>query len=630
MASDLIKSGKSQRAPRLSLRATLWIGFGGLLIVLLTASGMGVVVLSHYNRAFDRVFHENYDSVVYCEQMKEALDGLNEEAQRLLWDGSVERQTAGQWERQFSENIYKQRHNCFLFHEQEKSDAVGSSWERYRDEYHRFLAGSVSDPRTFYRQVLLPHQGDLRRGVQEIIGMNLRNMVDVDGQIRGTMDAVRSALLILAAAGSTLTLIFVLVIGPAMLRPLSALTRSARQISEGQLDLSVDIPTRDEVGQLAAAFNVMAERLREARQRDRDRLARTEQTTQMAIDSLPDAVVVLGANGDIELTNRAATDLFGLMPGVASAVPAWLSSLHGEVIHNGFRSHPKGYRSAIQKFWNGEERFFLPEAVPLRASDGRTVGVTVVAADVTRHKHADEAKSDLVSTVSHELRTPLTSIRMAVHLLAEETFGAPLMAQQQELLRTARDNSDRLHRILENLLSISRIESGRAPLKLEPVSAGEILSHAVAPLRASFAEAGVLLSSEVSPDVVVAADMSCVSHVLTNLLSNALRFSPRGAEVRVTCRPDSDHATFSVSDAGPGIAPEHLPHLFEKFYRVGTPAHPAGAGLGLAIAKEIVTAHGGTISVGSTGGRGASFAFTLPRSSTAHDDSTAQVHVTQS
>ncbi|HEX4792684.1 MAG TPA: ATP-binding protein, partial [Humisphaera sp.] len=614
MESDPAKPDSTpHRRHQLTVRSKLRLSFGALLLVLLTASGMGVIVLSHYNRTFNRIFHENYDSVSYCHQMNEALDALNEEAQRQIWDASPAAPSViTDWETQFTDNITKQRHNCFLYREQEKSDAVAASFEKYRRELAGFRDGTVGDRRDFYRLTLLPHVGLLRNSVQELIAMNLRNMVDVDGQVRRTMDAVRSALLIVAAAGLLLAILFVVIIGPAMLRPLSTLTRSAQQIAEGQLDLSVDVPTRDELGQLAAAFNMMAERLREARQRDRDRLARTEQTTQMAIDSLPDAVVVLGANGDIELTNRSATDLFGLTPRGATPPPSWLTALFEQVIETGQRFEPKGYRSAIQRFSNGDERFYLPHAVPLRANDGRTVGVTVISADVTHLKHADEAKSDLVSTVSHELRTPLTSIRMAVHMLAEETFGAPLVDQQKELLRTACDNSDRLHRILESLLSISRIESGRAPLKLEPVQAREIVSHAIAPLQSNFADAGVRLLTDVSSEVMVMADMSCVGHVLTNLLSNALRFSSRGGEVRVSCACTTDQAVFTVSDDGPGIADEHIPHLFEKFYRVATPSHPAGAGLGLAIAKEIVAAHGGAIAVESQRGHGASFVFSLP------------------
>lgn len=273
---------------------------------------------------------------------------------------------------------------------------------------------------------------------------------------------------------------------------------------------------------------------------------------------------------------------------------------------------PRRISDAIQKFYAGEERFFLPHAFPLRADDGRAVGVTVVLADVTPLKHADEAKSNLVSTVSHELRTPLTSIRMAVHMLVEETFG-PLLPDQKQLLKTACDNSDRLHRILEHLLGISRIESGSVPLKLEQMSVTEIVSNAANSLQASFDVAGITLMTAVHPrDAVVLADRNCIGYVLANLLSNALRHTPRNGVVRVACRTTNDGlANFTVSDTGHGIAEEHIPHVFEKFFRVATSDAPAGAGLGLAIAKEVVDAHGGRIFVDPAASRGAIFNFTL-------------------
>ena len=616
MASDSTTTVTSiSPRPGLSLRAKIWIGFGGLLLILLLASVTSVVTLNRYSRAFEKVFHENYDSVIYCQRMKQALDGLNGKALARLWNSSADgHESVVRWEEQFAENIDHQRRNCFLPHEQEKSDAIGANWQRYHADFEQFISVTqVDQRRTAYTDMILPEDRQLRLAIDDVMEMNLRNMAEVDGQVRSTLAAVRNALLVLAAAGSLLALVFVGVFGPSMLRPLSGLTRSARQIADGQLDLSVEVPSHDEVGQLAEAFNIMAQRLREARERDRERLIRTEQTTQMAIDSLPDAVVVLGSDGGIELTNRAANDLFGFSPHDDLASHPWLTSLHAQVLESGRRHQPDGYRTAIQKFRDGEEHFFLPHAVPLLNGQGRAIGVTVVLADVTRLKQADEAKSNLVSTVSHELRTPLTSIRMAAHMLAEETFG-PLTLKQSELLKTACDNSNRLHRILEDLLGISRIEYGRAPLKLEPIPAAEIISNALASLRTGFVDAGIELCDASDPSgALVLADPSCVGHVLTNLLSNAMKHTRRDGKVTVTFRDVADHVTFTVADNGPGIAPEHVPHVFEKFYRAATAHAPAGAGLGLAIAKEIVEAHGGNIWVKSEHGQGSSFAFTLRR-----------------
>jgi signal transduction histidine kinase len=371
----------------------------------------------------------------------------------------------------------------------------------------------------------------------------------------------------------------------------------------------VQIGNEDEVGQLAAAFNVMTERLRTTRRQDLERLARTRQTVQRAIDSLRDAIIVLNQDGEVELTNRAAMDVFGLAP--SAIAPPWLVSLHARALAAGRQWEPEGYASAMQKFIGGKEHFFLPHAVPLHGEDGTTVGVTVVLADVTNLRAVDEAKSDLVATVSHELRTPMTSVRMAVHMLAEETFGV-LRPEQRELLKTACDNSDRLHGIIENLLGISRIESGRVTLKLEPMRAWAIVSGSIALLEASFEDAEIRLVRVDSPtDTMVMADVSCVGHVLANLLSNALRHTSRGGEVRVSYQQEAVIVRFVVADNGVGIAAEDLPRIFDKFYRVSRSSGPEGAGLGLTIAKEIVEAHGGTIGAESELGKGTTFSFTL-------------------
>src|SRR5262249_50317667 len=148
---------------------------------------------------------------------------------------------------------------------------------------------------------------------------------------------------------------------------------------------------------------------------------------------------------------------------------------------------PQGYRAAVHFFDNGEERFLLPRAVPMLDSAHRVIGVTVILVDVTRLRHADELKSAFVSTVSHELRTPLTSVRMTVNMLADATFG-PLTGKQRQLVKAARDDSERLYKIIDNLLNMSRIESGRARFQFQRLTAQHIINQALEPLRDSFLE----------------------------------------------------------------------------------------------------------------------------------------------
>jgi signal transduction histidine kinase len=454
----------------------------------------------------------------------------------------------------------------------------------------------------------------LKQLTQQISDMNMTNIMSVDGQVKQTLTEVRDAVLILVLAGTVISSALVAGVGASILRSVRSLTRSARQIESGNLDLVVDVNSRDEIGQLAEAFNSMAGKLREFRQSDHDRLLRTQLTTQLAIDSLPDAVFVVSPQGEIEISNRTAEHHFGIAPGVGvnSLHLRWLTDLCTRVLADQHAFEPEGYRSAIQLFENQQERFLLPRAVPMLAKDGAILGITVILVDVTRLRHADEIKSGLVSTVSHELRTPLTSIRMGVLMLGEEKLG-PLTPRQRKSLSTVRDDTDRLHRIIENLLSMGRIESGGDRFVTRRMSAQEIVSLAVESLRIGYDEKGVLLTIAISHDLpTVSADPSCIEVALGNLLSNALKFTPGDGEVSITVHADGSALIFDVKDSGLGIPPAHASRIFERFYRIPQKDGPTGAGLGLAISKEIVEAHGGRIWFTSDLGGGSTFSFTLP------------------
>jgi two-component system, NtrC family, sensor histidine kinase KinB len=237
--------------------------------------------------------------------------------------------------------------------------------------------------------------------------------------------------------------------------------------------------------------------------------------------------------------------------------------------------------------------------------------VTIVLQDVTRLMRFDELKNDLVATVAHEFRTPLTSLRMAVHLTAEEVVG-PLTEKQAELMSAARQDCERLQAIVDDLLDLSRIQSGRMALKVEPVEAGSLIESAPPGLR-SAAEAGrvELAVSTPEPPLEVRGDPERIQLVLGNLLANAIRHTPPGGKVELRALASGGAARFEVRDTGEGIPREHLDHVFEKFYRVPG-ARSGGVGLGLYIAREIVAAHGGSMGAESEPGKGSTFWFTLP------------------
>ena len=235
--------------------------------------------------------------------------------------------------------------------------------------------------------------------------------------------------------------------------------------------------------------------------------------------------------------------------------------------------------------------------------------------DVTKFHLLDRLKSDMVSTVSHELKTPLTSVQMAIHLLLEELVG-PLTPKQIELLLAARQDSDRILTMINDLLDLTRIEQGRVELELEAVPAEELIADAVKRLQSQAQAAGLSLTSEFSgARLSVMVDRDRIEHVFDNLVMNAIQHTARGGSIRLgAIAGDGDRVRFVVRDTGEGIAAEHVARIFEKFYRVPSSTHAGGAGLGLAIVREIVSAHGGQIDVSSQPGKGTAFTFTLPHS----------------
>ena len=219
-------------------------------------------------------------------------------------------------------------------------------------------------------------------------------------------------------------------------------------------------------------------------------------------------------------------------------------------------------------------------------------------------------QSEFIATASHELRTPLTSVQMGVHLLLERAVGE-LTEKQVEVLSACREDCERLDKLMRDLLDVSRIEAGESKPRLEPIKTRDLINDAIKEFRPQVESKGLDFSVEAAFDLPpVMADRSQVERVLSNLVVNAMRYTKHG-EIKIIVQPRGNSVAVSVSDTGSGIPQEYLPHIFDKFVQVPGAA-TGGAGLGLAISKLIVEAHGGQISVQSERGKGSTFTFTLP------------------
>jgi signal transduction histidine kinase len=324
---------------------------------------------------------------------------------------------------------------------------------------------------------------------------------------------------------------------------------------------------------------------------------------------------VINPEGEVEVATEPAREAFGLKSGarVRDLPSPWMAGLCVEALASGRIAEPEGAQAVVQQFVRNEERFYRPRAVPILDSGRNPAGVVLILQDVTQQRRQDEMKSGVISTVSHQLKTPLTSIRMAIHLLLEEKIGM-LTPKQEDLLLAAGEDADRLHAIVEELLDIGRIGSGKVRMDLSPLSPQRMVLEGLEPYRSAARDQGVTLGVDVPenlPDVW--ADPTRIAHVFANLLLNALKYTPPGGSVSISARAEEEVVRFQVSDTGIGIPDRYLPRIFEQFFRVPDQGPGTGAGLGLAIVKEIVEAHGGTVGVESREGEGSTFLFSLRR-----------------
>lgn len=600
------------------LRQKLLLAFAGLFFFLVLVAGVGLAVIERVTLSFDRIFRENLTSIQACRQMAEDAEEINQILMAKLWEG-LEADSVAILSRtaDFDRHIRFQQGNITLPGEKQITDSLAEVWEDFRSSSLRLLNSEDQPPilKGAYRLEVRPLFHAIKQHTLAIAELNSQNILSADGQVRAQARATRRTMVLLLSSAGAFVLLLLFLLGKVILKPIQSLTRSAQEIEKGNLDLTLKTGSRDELGQLAEAFNTMAARLREFRRADRAKLERIQGTTQIAINSLPDAVAVLGKDGMVEMSNAAAERLFGIKPGFHAhrlGLP-WLGPLFEKARGGKLPLHPHSYESALQIFQEGKERFFLPHAIPIPDEFGSLSGMTLVLADVTELRRLDETKSDLLSTVSHELKTRLTSIRMAVHLLMDEKVGS-LNERQSDLLTAAREDSEHLYHIIESLLDIGRIRAGRLLMDLQPLDAKKTVLKAAEGFRKAFQEKGVRLVihlPEILPGII--ADEARAPLVFSNLLANALKFTDAGGEVEIRAEVETDRVRFRVRDTGIGILLEEQPRIFERFYRGTRGNEPGGAGLGLAIAKEIVEAHGGTLQVVSRAGAGSTFSFDFKR-----------------
>jgi NtrC-family two-component system sensor histidine kinase KinB len=606
----------------MTLRQRLLLTLAPSLVLLAVLGAVGVYLLDRVSGRINAILRENYDSVVAMVGLNEALERIDSSFTLAILGGEEQARPSydRNW-REYERRLANQVKNVTILpRERELTDDLVERTKRYRAAGERFWQMKTDERRIAYleKSGLLAQFRGIKEVTQEIRELNQRHMEHASASARRT---ARDALLFFAV-GLVVTGALAVLLGwwttRAILRPIQDVTESARAIGLGDLDHVVTATSRDELGQLAESFNRMARQLRDFRRTQLAQLLRAQRTSQATIDSFPDPVLGIEPGGRVEMANPAARRLIGLpAPADQAVTPVWapppsLVEPLREALERHRPYQGESFDQVVTFRQGSEERAYLPQIYPIQDPYGGTIGAAVVLDDVTRFRLLDQVKSDLVATVSHELKTPLTSVRLVLHLLLEETVG-PLTPKQSELLIDARDNAERLLGMIENLLVLARLEQARDAVQIGPQSAANLLRAAADNVRPRADDRHLELVVEAADTLpAIAADPGRLGQALNNLLDNALTYTPPGGKITLSAAEQDGHVRLAVSDSGPGIPREYLPHVFERFFRVPGQSAPSGTGLGLAIVREIVTSLHGQVRCHSQPGEGTTFELILP------------------
>jgi len=423
----------------------------------------------------------------------------------------------------------------------------------------------------------------------------------VDAAVNSVTRAVVLATLLAAAIAA----LAAWAIARAVTRPVRRLTRAAESLAAGELGHKVAVPSRDELGQLARAFNEMSASLRGKV----TELSAEKNRLSGVLSNMADGVIMADAEGAIRLANRTAGKLLGFDETAAEGKPL-IEAVRDHEAADLLQDCLKSGREQAIQFESALTRKFLRAlAVPITA--GQATGVLLLFQDLTEVRALQTMRRELIGNLSHELRTPIAGIKAMAETLREGALDDRAVAA--DFLARIDGETDRLGHMVSELTQLSQIETGQASLRLEPVDLNDLVREVLAQLAPLAERQQVTLLPRLADGVpAVAADRERLGQTIINLVHNAIKFNRPGGQVTAATSFNRETVNVSVSDTGVGIDPDDLAHVFERFYKADRARSGGGSGLGLAIAKHTIQAHGGTITARSVLGRGSTFTFTLP------------------
>jgi PAS domain S-box-containing protein len=558
----------------MKLKTKLSLGLSFLFTVILVFGILGIFYINRLSNDAEKVLKNNHESLVYCNNMLKAL----EEIPKKL--GAI---------KTFDDNLKKQEANITEPGEQEATKDLRTNFTE--------LLAAPSDSSNYPQ---------IRQGLLVINELNQNAILNKNAVVQRTAADAKLWLTVIFSVLFLITITFIYNFPAVISGPITKLTEGIREIGGKNYSKRIYLEQDDEFGELANAFNSMAEKLDEYERSSLAQLRFEKSRIETIINQMKDGIIGFDGKRKILFLNAVAEKLLGVKEvevlGKYSADVAVNNDLMRTLLQEKGKQELKIYADKKESYFNKD--------VLNVTHNNEVIGQVIVLRNITPFHELNEAKTNFIATVSHELKTPISSIKMSAQLLSDNRVGN-LNEEQNELIKSISDDSERLLKITSELLNMSQVETGNIQLKLQPVYAADIVQQAIEAVQFKAQQKMIVIKVNADDNLpLVNADPEKTAWVLINFLTNAIKYAPENSIVEINTVRKSNAVEFMVKDHGKGIEGKYLPKIFDRYFKVPG-SSKTGTGLGLAISREFIEAQGGTIMAQSEIGVGSSFAFLL-------------------
>jgi PAS domain S-box-containing protein len=591
-----------------------------LILLICFIAAISVYNLYNLNKAIDGLIESNYRSIVAATNMINAIE--RQDSSQLIYLQVNESKGLEAFidnEKEFFVWLSKANDNITEKNEQEIITNISNSYEEYLQLFStlkqiKFSNEGKEEATNFYDNKISPVFQEIKKACIELSDLNENAMFNSKNKAKMNSEKQMYMTIIISVLLISLGLLVAFYFTNRMIKPMNMLITGIKSIKEGNLDQEIQVSTKDEIGQLASEFNNMTERLLKYEKTNINNLIAEKNKSLAIVKSISDLIIVTNSEYKITLVNKAAEEIFGINEEEVIGMH-FLEAINDIDIFNKIKKYDKDKLDSEEDLitiFKEESKYYYLTITSILNEEGYKIGTVSVFQDVTHMKKIEQIKSDFISTVSHELRTPLTSIIMGVGLLLDGTSGE-LKSEQKEIIRMIEEDGNRIMVIINDLLDLSKIESGKI-INLEKISIFDLVEKCLSLLIDIAKEKQIKVFNEITQNIPpIYADSKKTTYILNNLIVNAIKFTDKGGEVRVTAEIEEEYLKISVIDTGIGIPNDRLKDIFEKYTQIWDEnTSNDGTGLGLAITKEFVNKQNGDIWVQSKQGEGSKFIFTVP------------------